>query len=285
MFTVMKLAHLILTHTNPDQLLRLVRKLAHEDSDFYIHVDRKSDIKPFLPLLEIRNVFLIKNRVKVYWGGYSIVEATVSSFEEILATGIKYDYINLMSGQDYPIKSTQYIHEYFSDHPGKIFMHYLSLTDEWHEAMPRITQYHLVNYHIPAGRYRIEQVMNLLLPPRKLPDGMVAMGRSQWFTATPDAIAYLLQYIREKTWISRFFKLTWAPDEIIFQTILYNSPFRDKMVNDNLLFLDWSRGGANPKQLNMNDAERLTKSDKLFARKFNMDKDSKILDYLDKITS
>ncbi len=281
----MKLAHLILTHTNPDQLLRLVRKLAHEDSDFYIHVDRKSDIKPFLPLLEIRNVFLIKNRVKVYWGGYSIVEATVSSFEEILATGIKYDYINLMSGQDYPIKSTQYIHEYFSDHPGKIFMHYLSLTDEWHEAMPRITQYHLVNYHIPAGRYRIEQVMNLLLPPRKLPDGMVAMGRSQWFTATPDAIEYLLQYIREKTWISRFFKLTWAPDEIIFQTILYNSPFRDKMVNDNLLFLDWSRGGANPKQLNMNDAEQLSKSDKLFARKFNMDKDSKILDYLDKITS
>ncbi len=283
MFTSVKLAHLILTHANPEHLLRLVNALHHPDAHFYIHLDKKTDIADYLPIANIPNVFFIKHRIKVYWGGYSIVQATVNSFEEILNAPHAYAYINLLSGQDYPIKSPEYIHRFLAKNPGKIFMHFLSLTDEWHEAIPRITQYHLANYNLPMGTYSIERVINHLLPVRKLPEGIVAVGRSQWFTATPESIRYMVNYINEKPWISRFFKLTWAPDEIIFQTILYNSPFREQMVNDNLLYVDWSAGGASPKTLNMNDAEALRDSDKLFARKFNVNTDQKILNYLDKI--
>ncbi len=278
----MKLAHLILTHANPGQLERLLGRLAHENADFYIHVDKKTPIEPFMALANIPNVIFIRNRVKVYWGGYSIVQATINGFDEILALGRHYDYINLLSGQDYPIKNTTHIHQFLSDNPGKIFMQYLSLTDEWQEAIPRITQYHLINYHLPAGTYRLEQLMNTILPKRKLPEGITAMGRSQWFTATPESVAYMVKYIKEKSWISSFFKLTWAPDEIIFQTILYNSPFRDKMVNDNLVYLDWSGGGASPKILAMEDAQKLASSDKLFARKFSSETSKDIMDLLDK---
>lgn len=281
----MKLAHLILAHSNPEQLKRLIGRLVHTDVDFYIHLDKKTDIAPFLTLADMPNVHFIQKRIKVYWGDYSIVEATVSGFEEILATGIPYDYIHLMSGQDYPIKSTAHIHGFLAANPGKIFMQYQSVEDEWHEAIPRIKKYYLSYLKIPKGTYQIEQLLNSVLPVRKLPAGIVAVGRSQWFTASRDSVAYIVEYMRREKWISRFFKFSWAADEMIFQTILYNSPFKDQMVNDNLLYLDWSAGAPSPKMLTIDDLEALTRSDKLFARKFNSDVDSEILDYIDNIAT
>jgi len=280
----MKIAHLILTHAQPALLQRLVRKLAHEDADIYIHVDAKTDISPFLAVAKGDNIFLVKDRVKVLWGGYSIVQATLNGFEQIIKSGRKYSHINLLSGQDYPIKNIAHIHKFFAAHEGKIFMHSLSVKDEWQEAIPRITDYHLTNYNFP-GKYRAQQLINVIMPDRKLPHGIVAVGRSQWFTATPESIAYILHYFKTNPWISRFFKLSWASDELIFQTVLYNSHFRKDMVNDNLLYVDWSKGGPSPKILNMEDADKLTASDKLFARKFNADTDDAILDYLDQITA
>ena len=281
----MKLAHLILAHSNPGQLKRLVDKLAHSDSHIYIHLDKKTDITQFLPIADNDRISFISNRIKVYWGGYSIVQATINSFEEILATGISYDHINLLSGQDYPIKSTEHIHQFLRENKGKIFMHSLSVNNEWQEAIPRIERYHLANLKLPAGTYRVEQVMNAILPKRKMPEGIVAMGRSQWFTASRESIAYIVDYVKKEQWVSRFFKMSWAADELIFQTILFNSPFKEHMVNDNLLYVDWSEGKASPKLLNMEDAAALKASDKLFARKFNSDADSAVLDYIDNFTA
>ena len=281
----MKLAHLILTHANPDQLNRLIGKLMYADAHFYVHVDLKTDIAPFLPLAKNGNVTFISNRIRVHWGGFSIVQATINSFEEILKTGIAYDYINLLSGQDYPIKSNKKIHRFFSEQPGKIFMHSLSVENEWTEAIPRIKKYHLANLNLPFGKYRAEQIINAILPERKLPKGIVAMGRSQWFTASREAITYIVEYVKKEPWVTKFFKYSWAADELFFQTILFNSPLKDKIVNDNLVYIDWSGGGASPKVLTMADAPILNASDKLFARKFNPDTDRAILDYIDSITS
>ena len=281
----MKLAHLILAHSNPGQLKRLVDKLAHSDSHIYIHLDKKTDITPFLPIADNDRVSFISNRIKVYWGGYSIVQATINSFEEILATGIAFDHINLLSGQDYPIKSTEHIHQFLEQNKGKIFMHSLSVKNEWQEAIPRIERYHLANLKLPAGTYRVEQVMNAILPKRKMPEGIVAMGRSQWFTASRESIAYIVDYVKREQWVSKFFKMSWAADELIFQTILFNSPFKGHMVNNNLLYVDWSEGKASPKLLTMEDAAALKASDKLFARKFNSEADSAVLDYIDNFTA
>jgi len=280
----MKLAHLLLTHSQPDQVARLVKKLSYGDAHFYIHVDSKTEIAPFLSIGEMPIVFFIKKRVKVSWAGYSIVQATLNGFEEIVASGVQYDYINLLSGQDYPIKPMPHIHNFLAGNPGKIFMHSLSVTDEWQEAIPRFTRYHLLNYNF-KGKYFIERLANAVLPARKLPEQMKLMGRSQWFTASRTAIVYILDHIKNHPETVRVFKNSWAPDESIFQTILYNSPHKKDMVNDNLLYVDWSAGGASPKVMTMDDAEKLRQSDKLFARKFSVVTDAKILDYIDSITT
>jgi hypothetical protein len=269
----MKLAHLILAHNNPGQLQRLVNRLLHKNSTIYIHLDAKANMAEFQALAQIPSVCIIRNRIKVYWGGYSIVQATINSFAEILASGQSFDFINLLSGQDYPIKSTANIHQFLSQNKGKIFMHYLSVENEWHEALPRIKKYHLANLKLPVGTYRVEQLINAVMPERKMPQGIVAMGRSQWFTATRESIAYIVDYVKNEQWVSRFFKMSWAADEIIFQTILFNSPFKDQMVNNNLLYIDWSEKKPSPKLLTMKDAAALKASDKLlknFEKTFSM---------------
>ena len=277
----MKLAHLILAHAQPDQLGRLIGSLQHPDADFYVHIDQKADISSFLKLQDYPNVFFIKKREKVHWGAYSIVQATLNGFEEIIASGIPYGYVNLLSGQDYPLKSPGIIHDFLKNQSGTQFMEYLSVEDEWHEAIPRVRKYHLIHYSIP-GKYTIEKLLNTVFPERKPPKGLTFVGRSQWFTITLEAVKYILLFLKNNPAISRFFKLTWGADELIFQTLLYNSPFRQAMRNDNLRYIDWSEGKVSPKTISVADEPALQASGKLFARKFNSVTDPEIMNRLDR---
>ncbi|GAB3897689.1 beta-1,6-N-acetylglucosaminyltransferase [Larkinella knui] len=276
----MKLAHLILAHAQPDQLDRLIQALQHPDADFYIHVDRKTDLEAFRNLLKHRNVYFVKKREKVYWGAYSMVQATLNGFEEIIASGVPYGYINLLSGQDYPLKSPDFIHDFLEKQAGTQFMDYLSVMKEWQEAIPRVKKYHLIHYSIP-GKYALEKLLNTVLPERKSPEKLTFVGRSQWFTITFEAVKYIVRYLKEHPNVSRFFKMTWGVDELVFQTLLYNSAFKPAMRNDNLRYIDWSEGKASPKTLTVADEALLRSSGKLFARKFNSTTEPEIMDILD----
>ena len=280
----MKIAHIILTHEKPYQLQRLVAKLSHPNAAIFIHVDLKKDISDFAVFHSVPNVHLINNRVNVKWGGYSMIQATINSCKEVIASGIDFDYVNLLSAQDYPLKSIRRIHQFLEDNPGRAFMEFYSIKDVWTEAIPRLEKYHLTDFQF-KGNNRVENILNFLLPKRKLPKGLIAVGRSQWFTITLEHVKYVIDYLEKHPAVSSFFKYTWGSDEIVFHTILYNSPFKDSMVNNNLRYIDWSDKKANPKTFTMADAEVLTKTDKLFARKFNVLVDSKILDYIDSLDS
>ncbi|MFX6965378.1 beta-1,6-N-acetylglucosaminyltransferase, partial [Acinetobacter baumannii] len=77
-------------------------RMQHPDFDFYVHVDAKLPISSHKALTAMPNVYLIKNRIKVQWAAFSTVQATFNSLHEILNSARSYDFISLMSGQDYP---------------------------------------------------------------------------------------------------------------------------------------------------------------------------------------
>lgn len=279
----MKIAHLILAHGQPFQLKKLVEKLSHPDAAFYVHIDAKKTLEEFGLLRYIPHVYFVTKRVKITWGSYSMVQATLNGFEDIIASGIQYDYINLLSGQDYPLKDTSFIHQYFALHRGKHFMEFYAIYDQWQEAIPRITRYHLVHYNIP-GKHRLESLINKVAPVRRMPNNLEPVGRSQWFTITTAAAKYILQYLLRYPDVVRFFKVTWAPDEFIFQTILFNSSFQNDMVNNNLRYIDWSERKASPKTLTVADVAAMEQSGCLFARKVNMHADAELIKVLDKLS-
>ncbi|KEO75145.1 beta-1,6-N-acetylglucosaminyltransferase [Anditalea andensis] len=277
----MKIAHLIIAHNAPHQLKRLVQSLQHKDVDIFISIDLKTDISPFLIFEEFDNVFFIKKRINVYWGDYSLVQSTLIGFEEILSSGRDYGFLNFISGSDYPLTSPDLFIEFLKKEPNTAFMEYYPIEDEWQEAIPRIRNYHLGYFRI-KGMYTIQKLMNAVLPKRVMPYQMIAVGRSQWFTLPMACVRYILDFLRQNPKVERYFKMVWGSDEIIFQTILYNSPFKSILKNDNLRYIDWTAGGVSPKQLTMEDRDDLQQSGKFFARKFNMDLDAVILDVIDR---
>lgn len=278
----MQVAHLILAHKAPKQLERLINVLSFPDTAIYIHIDKKTDITPFIHLKNIKNVFFIQNRIKIHWGSYSMIEATLVAFKEILNSGIPYKYVNLLSGQDYPIKPIKEFCNYLNNNQGKIFMSYLVFDTDWHEAISRINQYHFTNYKV-RSRYFFQRIINWLLPVRVFPSSLVPVGKSQWFTLPLECVKYILDFWNNDKELQRFIKFTWAPDEFIFQTILYNSNYRENIINDNLRFMIWTDGQASPDWLKTDDVSVIENSGKFFARKFDTELDARILDLLDNI--
>ncbi len=276
----MKLVHLILAHTAPVQLERMITKLAHPDADIYVHVDKKAPIENYLHLEGVNNTYFVKKRTKVGWGTYSMVEATICSIKEIQQTAKPYQYFNLLSGQDYPLTASSSLHKFLDENSGPAYMNYLQMDTEWREALPRIESYHFHNWRI-SGKYMMQLVVNALLPKRKFPLGFTPMGRSQWFTIPMDCIEYIMEVWKKNPQLRQFIKWTWAPDEFIFQTILYNSPYKGRMVNKDLRYIDWSAGGVSPKTLTMADADAILNSGEFYARKFDLKRDALVFDAID----
>jgi hypothetical protein len=278
----MKLAHLILAHKDPLQLERLVKRLSHPSVEIYVQLDAKADIKTFDYLEKQHNVFFIKRQVKIYWGSYSIIQATLNGFEEILATGNQYSHINLLSGQDYPLQNNNILLDFLFTNSDKTFMHSLSMDDEWQEAQPRIKKYHFDDFTF-RGRFSLQRIVNFFTPSRKMPAGLKPYGRSQWFTITPDSTLYIINFLKDNPRVRKYFRMTWGPDEFFFQTILHNSPLKSSIVNDNLRYINLKQGELHPQTLTIANADELVSSGKFFGRKFNAKEDSEILNYMDAI--
>ena len=100
----MKHAILLLWHKDVEQLKELLR-FFDADFTFYIHIDKKTAISSDIvrSLQDIHPQIKLWSKYKVFWGGIGILEAELFLMEKIVEDG-GYDYVHLMSGQDYPVK-------------------------------------------------------------------------------------------------------------------------------------------------------------------------------------
>lgn len=140
----MKIHYIILVHKNPEQLCRLVEQLETEQTDFYIHVDRKTDISPFQEKLSRPNVCFISERVDILWGTISQVSAVLNCMREISRKGEE-GHVILLSGQDYPLKSNRYIAAFLETHRTTDFLFHFSLpSDIWpRKGLDRLEAYRI----------------------------------------------------------------------------------------------------------------------------------------------
>lgn len=84
-------------------------------------------------------------------------------------------------------------------------------------------------------------------------------------------------YLKSYPEYIRFYRNVNCPDESFFQTLVMNSPYKAKR-EDYLHYVDWSEGGNSPKTLMIDDYEKLKASDKLMARKFDIEVVHRIID-------
>ena len=105
---------------------------------------------------------------------------------------------------------------------------------------------------------------------RRFPLDFRPFGGSMWWCLTRDCVVYLDHFVRNNASYTRYFRTVFIPDESFFQSILSNSPFSDRIANDDLRYADWlNPNPLYPRTLETGDFEKVMSSPKLFARKFD----------------
>jgi hypothetical protein len=279
----LKLVYIVSAYKLPDQLVRLVSRLNTGTAFFLIHVDKKTDEAVFRrmrePLRHLTNVHFLE-RHRCPYGGFGHVRATLKGIDEIVRRGLPFDYVILLTGQDYPIKTNQHIEEFFSRNEGRSFMEHFPLpSDGWAGGgMDRIESWHV---RLGGTHLRIPGAARGTL--RRLPPGLRPFGGSSYWCLSRECIEYVETFLSRTPSYTRFFKYVNVPDEHFFHTILLNSPLKDTIVNDDLHYLEWRdpdvAGG--PAVLGKNDYDKIMSAGDLFARKFDMTTDSELLDMID----
>lgn len=288
-----KHAYLILAHKNFDQLRKLVRLLDHPRNDIYIHVDAKA--KDFTPGLldgvcKHSTLRVLPERISVNWGGVSIMRSEIALLKHAQQFG-EYDYYHLLSGMDLPLKLQDTIHSFFDEHKG---FEFINLWEFKKSTLSRFRYYTI--FPEGEGRFRTRIVNHIfkglqMLVGHRINRGVDFRFGSQWFSITHDLAAYVVD---KEEWLERVFRHTSTCDEIFLPTLVANSPFADKLyvpepvknqqtVNmGNLRFIDWTRGESvrHPWTFRASDLELLQSVPHLWARKFDENVDSEIIDLL-----
>ena len=285
----MKHAFLILAHKNFHQLDTLIGLLDHPRTDIFIHVDKRSpSYSP--PKCNYSRVIMLE-RMRTNWGGYSLVECELRLLEKALETDC-YSFIHLLSGQDLPIKPIDELLSFFDSHSSNNFVHF-DKPDASKERNKRVKYYYVFQDIKPNTR----SIWGLLQRGLVLVQKCFFVDRtkkytgefkagSQWWSINPQLAKYI---VSERDKIFRLFKYTMS-DEMFVQTLVYNSSFYSTLyikeeddIHGNQRLLYFSNG--TPHIWNINDKDVIQKSDLLFARKFDEQKDSRIIDEVIKIVS
>jgi len=275
----LKIAYLVLAHNRPRQLARLVRALGPE-APIFIHFDKRADDALFD---EARKSVLrhspanFVRRHRCWWGAPGIMRGTLELVAALCESGREFDYATLLSGQDYPIKSHAAIEQTLS--AGGEFVECFSMLE------PNRWSDHGGYFRSPdrvLGRYVRFRSHVRRIGSRRLPGDITPFGGSQWWTLSRKALQYIDRTRREDHRLIRALATSFIPDEAFVQTILGNSPFASKIVQDDLRFAIWDRPEPPyPATLRQADLPLLAGSDKHFARKFDFEDDWALADEID----
>ena len=289
----MEKAYLIMAHKSPKQLHRLVSRLVDGSSEFFIHIDKKVDISPFQIFEEFGEIVHFIERFDSKWGSLGTIEPFLSGMKAVKNSSKKFDRVLLLSGQDYPIKSNEYINDFFKNSLYSVFVDYFPIPNyaKW-PGSDRGGWYRVDKYFFGLKWYQFfcSKTMNLLstyIPflKRKIPDGMKPYTGQTWWNLDLYALNYILDYHAKHPEYIAFHKNTFVADELFVQMILANSKdekLLKSMENSEKRFTIWEKSySAHPNILRKTDFEAILSSDDLFARKFDENVDTEILDLID----
>lgn len=268
----MKLAYLIMVHKNLDQFKRLFMAIYVETNTYIIHVDKKSDIDFYTEIEafvgKFKNTHMMK-RFNCRWGGYSMVQIELDAMKIALDIDLAWQYFINLSGQCFPLTSQNKIMEFLSTAGESNFIDIFDPLNNgrWRDPLYRVTDIHI--------EFR-DRVFHTPLKRKFMKDTHWYAG-SQWFMVTREFCKYAVSGETRK--FRNFFRFAHIPDESFFQTVIMNSNFREKVINDNKRIIEW--GNKAVKIWTYDDYQYLLDEGAFFARKFDITKDNRIIDKLE----
>ncbi len=321
----MRVCFLILNHRPPEQLLRLLRAIRRQlpDAPIVVHHDQFYTNIDADMLRPVGGVHLITSDFPVRWGDFSLIDCTWRSMNWI-QENIDFDWLILLSAQDYPIKPLADLPDYLAgieadalltaspigelpsasqrrDMRRRYLYQYKAATRSsrarpGHDRLRKTVRsgaarpVDVLNYSQPFFKiYKFPDAMpwRLGLRARRAPftpDRPCWFG-SAWYCLSRKAVVYLNQFVLQDSAFIDYFRATIYPDESATATILNNS---DEVVVKPCTthFAKWTNPkSGHPDLLSTGDLADMARSSAYFGRKFDLRYDSDVLDRLDDLWS
>ena len=277
----MRLAYLIIAHQQPEQLAQMLYCIQHPDNVYLVMPDSKglTGSEPALQAVVRRhpNVFIAPAR-DMRWASWSLMQARLDGIRELLARPEPWEVLINLSGQDFPLKSQEEIRAFFAANEGRNFLDIVEPEKVWNDPYARIQRIRLEPPFMKSGwnvpKLRIDRWSRHLGQARYV-------GGRPYMALTRSFCQHLIESSHLPRWVKTL-RHGYRPVEVLPHSFIMNSPHADTVENRLLHEEDWSAGGSHPKVFTLADRERLERSDKLFARKFDSRQDNEILRGLEK---
>jgi len=246
-----KITFIILAHENAGHIVDFARLLTewNDEARAIIHYDLNSPDAQFQKLkaefAQSDRVHLINDRIRCGWGDFSLVEAVLRGLRLIRDKEIDCDRVMLVSGACMPIRPLSELSAFLDAHPDTEYIE--TFDSDWIVGGLRQERYeyhHVVNHRRSPNTFRnLLGLQKSLKLRRKMPSGMVPKFGSQWWTLTWPLCAKILGFLDRNPDIYRFFRTTWIPDELFFQTLTYHLVPSENMAGHNLTFYQFNDWG------------------------------------------
>ena len=217
----------------------------------------------------------------MFAGGYTIAAAELLLLREAMKNP-DISYFHIISGQDWPAKPAEEIFKFYSS-TDRIFLRCGKAEGvvKSHEPilwwMKYYFHYDKMNRRSLTGK--LYHRWTILWQTLKRTDKFKDLGidlelyqGSNWCDLPRYAVEYSLDYLEKHPEIDAMLQTGFCSDEFIFQTILCNSPLKDRIVNENHRYILWKKKYENyPAVLDATDLPAICAGDYHFIRKVDLE--------------
>ncbi len=314
----MRIAFLILNHRAPTQLVRLIKTLRRElpDSPIVVHHDEfAADLSRSLLDFD-DNAFLLTTGTPISWGDFGVVDAYWQCLSW-MGENVDFDYVVLLSGQDYPIKPLGLLAADLAA-TGADIVAKANPIDKLSHRKQRISRRRYLYQYRPAQaaarpsparcwlRRRagvVVDVLNNVQPffyvykfsdrqpwwlgrrSRRTPftPGEPCWFGSMWLALSRRAAGFVVTSVRDRPDFVDYYRRTAHSDESATATLVCNAPWA-RVERRDLHYVRWTDPRAgHPDVFRAEDLPELLAAPGYFARKFDIATDARILDELDQM--
>jgi hypothetical protein len=285
----MKQGILVTAFKEPGWLERTIVRLG-DGFSFFVHVDGKSKpeiVEGFFALSARYPNVKVFSRYRVNWGGKTHLLAILLLVEEALKEEM--GYCHLITGQDYPLLSGEAL--LAEGERGLNYMEYAPLPNPgWKDGgYDRLLYYNFFDIFDANTMFRrrvlrrLASMQKFLFIRRTLPPDVRFHGGATYWSLTRECLEYVMRYAAEHPRLMKAFDHSFCAEELFFQMVLLNSPFKDTIINDPRRFIVWEhRHGSIPGILDESDLDAVLGSPAFFMRKIAYPESRRLVEQLDR---
>ncbi len=271
-----KIAYILLCHKDPDAIVMQAERLTAAGDYVAIHFDASAPLEAFRSIRDALddnpNVTFARPRQRCGWGEWSLVQATLNAVEAAVEAFPRATHFYMLSGDCMPIKTAEYAHRFLDAHDVDFIESVDFFESDWIKTGMKedrlIYRHYLNERKHKALFYATVNLQRRLGLKRAIPSDIQVQIGSQWWCLRRRTIEWILEFIRKRRDVLRFFRTTWIPDETFFQTLVRHLVPENEIESRSLTFLMFSDYGM-PVTFYNDHYDLLLSQDYLFARKIS----------------